>query len=253
MQIGDLRVIVTGAASGLGRECALSLCRDGAKVVGVDIHGERLAQLLHQARDLAGEMHVHRADVSHESEVVQAVQCAASNYGFINTLVNSAGIYRDGLLLRSMQGKVLKMPLQQWKAVLDVDLTGIFLMTREVAAQMIEKEVKGGLIINFSSISRHGNIGQSNYAAAKAGIVADTKVWAQELAPHAIRVVAIAPGFIRTPILQAMSADTLKEWIAKIPLARLGEASEIFAGVRFLVECEYFNGKCLDIDGGLNM
>jgi 3-oxoacyl-[acyl-carrier protein] reductase len=253
MQINDLRVIVTGAASGLGRETALSLCRAGAKVAGVDINGVRLNELLALAKGLGGEMRIYRADVSCEQEVIQVVQEASLAYGFINALINSAGIYRDGLLLRPIQGKVLKMPLPQWKAVLDVDLTGLFLMTREVAAQMIEKEVRPGLILNLSSISRHGNIGQANYSAAKAGVVADTKVWTQELAPYHIRVAAIAPGFIRTPILQAMHPDTLKEWIARIPLARLGEANEIFMGVRFIVECEYFNGKCLDIDGGLTM
>jgi len=93
--------------------------------------------------------------------------------------------------------------------------------------------------------------GQSNYSAAKAGVVADTRVWAQELAPYGIRVAAIAPGFVRTPILDAMQPDVLQTWIDRAPLKRLGEPSEIFAGVRFIFECEFFTGKYLEIDGGL--
>jgi len=253
MKINDCKFIVTGAASGLGREFSLSLCRAGASVVAVDIDQPGLDTLAIDAKNLVGELYVHRANVSREDEVVRAVEKAFSVCGSINGLINSAGIYRDGLLIRPYQGGVLKMPLAQWKTVLDVDLTGTFLMIREVATQMIERKIKPGVLINISSISRHGNVGQANYSAAKSGVVVDTKVWAQELAPYGIRVTAIAPGFIQTPILQAMHPDILEEWISKVPLKRLGEPHEIFAGVRFIIECDYFNGRCLDIDGGLNM
>ena len=251
MQLSDLRIIITGAASGIGKECALELCRAGARVVGIDINDSGLAELPVKAKDLSGEMHTYQADISHEDEVIKVVQKASADYGYINALINCAGIYRDGLLLRSFQGKVITMPLAQWKAVIDVDLTGLFLMTREVAGQIVRNAIKSGVIINISSISRHGNPGQSNYSAAKAGVVADTKLWAQELASYGIRVAAIAPGFIRTPILRFMHLEVLQEWITKIPVAWLGEPYEIFAGVRFIIECECFNGKCLDIDGGL--
>lgn len=254
MDLNGLRVIVTGASSGLGKETALSLCRAGAKVACVDVDSAGLTNLVAEAGAFAGEMRSYQADISREEEVIEAVNRASTDYHSINALVNSAGIYRDGLLLRSWpSGAITKLPLAQWKAVIDVDLTGLFLMTREVAAQMVEKAVRPGVIINISSISRHGNPGQGNYSAAKAGVVADTRVWAQELAPYGIRVAAIAPGFIQTPILRAMQPETLKEWVTKVPLKRLGEPHEIFSGVRFIIECEYFNGKCLDIDGGLTL
>jgi 3-oxoacyl-[acyl-carrier protein] reductase len=253
MNIYDLKVIVTGAASGLGKEISLSLCRAGATVAALDINQTGLEELKAEAKDLAGKIYSYRADVACESEVVEVTKNAFSDCMYINGLINCAGIYRDGLLITSYQQSFFKMPLAQWQKVIDVDLTGTFLMTREVAAQMIERAITPAVIINISSISRHGNPGQSNYSAAKAGVVVDTRVWAQELASYGIRVAAIAPGFIHTPILQAMQPEVLDQWITKIPLGRLGEACEIFDGVRFIVECDYFNGKCLEIDGGLNI
>lgn len=251
MNISECSAIVTGAASGLGREFTMSFCRAGARVAAFDINQAALEALAAEAQELGGELHTYRVDVSREEDVVQHVALAFEECGHINTLINNAGIYRDGLLVREHRGRIIKMPLTQWKAVLDVDLTGPFLMTREVAALMIARELTPGIVINIASISHHGNAGQSNYSAAKAGVIADTRVWAQELAPHGIRVAAIAPGFIQTPILKAMLPDVLENWRSRIPLGRLGEPHEIFLGVRFIIECEYFNGRCLDIDGGL--
>jgi 3-oxoacyl-[acyl-carrier protein] reductase len=107
-------------------------------------------------------------------------------------------------------------------------------------------------VINVSSVSRVGNAGQSNYSAAKAGVVANARGWARELARYGIRVAAIAPGFIRTPILEGMPPGKLDEYVERVPLGRVGEPAEIFAGVRFIVECDYFTGRCLDIDGGFD-
>ena len=144
------------------------------------------------------------------------------------------------------------MSLDDWQAVIDVDLTGPFLMTREVAAHMVEAD-HGGVIVNISSVSRDGNRGQSNYSAAKAGLVADTKLWGEELARYGIRVGAIAPGFVRTPILDAMRPEVLEAMVSKVPLRRLAEPAEIFQGVRFIVECDYFTSCCLDITGGVRL
>ena len=124
-------------------------------------------------------------------------------------------------------------------------------MSREIAAHMIEKNIRPGVIVNISSVTRSGNEGQSNYSAAKAGVVVDTRVWALELAEYGIRVGAIAPGFIRTPILEAMAPNVLDSWVSRVPLRRLGEPEEIYAALKFIFECEFFNGKCLEIDGGL--
>jgi 3-oxoacyl-[acyl-carrier protein] reductase len=142
------------------------------------------------------------------------------------------------------------MPLPQWRKVIDVDLTGTFLMVREVASAMIASSTKDGVIILISSISRHGNVGQASYSAAKAGVVADTRVWARELAPYGIRVGAISPGLFETPILDAIDAKLLSDYVCRIPLGRLGKPEELSHGLRFIIECDYFTGECLEVNGG---
>jgi len=145
------------------------------------------------------------------------------------------------------------MSLRHWQQVIDVDLTGPFLCTREVAAHMVENDVKPGVIVNISSVSRHGNRGQSNYSAAKAGLVADTKLWAEELSRWGIRVGAIAPGFVQTPILDAMKPEMLDRLLKAVPLRRAGKPEEMFQAVRFILECDYFTGRCIDVDGGIQL
>jgi 3-oxoacyl-[acyl-carrier protein] reductase len=252
MRLDECRAVVTGAASGIGRACCAGLVRAGATVAALDTDRKGLDRLVGELADQPGRVRAYPADVRHQDEVVAAVRQAAEECGPVNVLVNSAGIYRDGLMVRPVEeGAVVRMPLAQWRAVVDVDLTGTFLVSREVAAHMVQAGVRPGVIITISSISRAGNAGQGNYAAAKAGVVAFTRSIALELAPYAIRAVAIAPGFIDTPILAAMDPARLAEQIDAVPLRRLGTPEEIFAGVRFAIECEYFNGRCLEIDGGL--
>jgi 3-oxoacyl-[acyl-carrier protein] reductase len=255
MNLEEMRIVVTGAASGIGREFCLSLARAGARVAAFDVDRNGLGRLIDDARSAGGFAEPYVVNVTDEGEVVAAVQRAARDLGFLNGLVNNAGIYRDGLLAKRVQdsGPTLKLPLQQWQAVVDVDLTGPFLLTREVVAHMIDAKVRPGVIVNISSVSRAGNAGQSSYSAAKAGTVAQTVVWASELSPYGIRAVAIAPGFVRTPILSAMQPAVLEGWVQRVPLGRLGEPSEIFQGLRFAIECDFFNGRCLEIDGGLRM
>ncbi len=253
MNVSDLRTVVTGAASGLGRVFALSLCREGAWVAAYDVDQEGLRALESCARQLAGRLATYRIDVSKSDEVATTVKKTINEFGYINCLINNAGILRDGLLVKKSDDGVLKMRSEQWLSVIDVNLTGVFLMTREVVAHMITRGVRPGLIVNISSLSRAGNAGQGNYAATKAGVVAATKSWAQELAPHGIRVAALAPGFTRTRMLRSMTQETLDRWISRIPLGRLGEPEETYRGVKFIIECDYFAGKCLDIDGGLDM
>ena len=148
---------------------------------------------------------------------------------------------------------VKKMSLDKWNAVIAVDLTGPFLCTREFAAKMIETGTKPSCVVNISSVARHGNVGQSNYSAAKAGLVADTKLWGQELARYGIRVGAIAPGFVDTPILQGMRPDVLEGMLKAVPLRRAAQPEEIFTAVRFIIECDYFTGRCIDVDGGITI
>jgi 3-oxoacyl-[acyl-carrier protein] reductase len=145
-----------------------------------------------------------------------------------------------------------KMSLAQWQAVIDTNLTGVFLCGREAAQRMINHKVRG-VIVNVSSISRAGNAGQTNYSAAKAGVAAMTVVWAKELARYGIRVGAVAPGFIRTPMVEAMKPEALAKMTSPIPLGRLGEPEEIAHAVGFIFENDLFTGRCVEVDAGLRL
>lgn len=252
MKIKDLNVIVTGAASGLGRAFALELARAGACVMACDVDEGGLENL---AGEVEGELATCVADVSSENDVLGLVDATVEAFGSVNALINNAGIFRDALLVSKDResGEVRKMSLKHWQQVIDVDLTGPFLCTREVAARMVKEDSKPGVIVNISSVSRHGNRGQSNYSAAKAGLVADTKLWAEELSRYGIRVGAVAPGFIQTPILDAMKPEMLDKLLKSVPLRRAGSPEEIWQAVKFIFECDYFTGRCIDVDGGLTL
>ena len=255
MKLNEMVVLVTGAASGMGREFALSLAQDGAGVFATDLNAEGLEALKNDAADFPGEIAVCTGNVAKEDDVVAMVNACVAHFGKVNGLINNAGIFRDGLLVKKDRetGAVRKMSLSQWQAVIDVDLTGPFLCTREVAAAMIEGNFGPGVIVNISSVARHGNTGQSNYSAAKAGLVADTKLWGQELARYGIRVGAVAPGFVETPILQGMRPDVLESLLKGVPLRRAATTREIYLAVKFIMECDYFTGRCIDVDGGITI
>jgi 3-oxoacyl-[acyl-carrier protein] reductase len=193
--------------------------------------------------------------VADEGDVTALIDGAYETMGGLNALVNNAGIFRDGLLVKKDRetGKVAKMSLSKWNAVISVDLTGPFLCTRDFAAKMIETDTRPSVVVNISSVARHGNQGQSNYSAAKAGLVADTKLWGQELARYGIRVGAVAPGFVDTPILQGMRPDVLEGMLKAVPLRRAASPEEIFLAVKFIMECDYFTSRCIDVDGGISM
>ena len=250
MKIEELKIIVTGAASGLGRCFATELVDAGAHVMAADIDEWGLNELQKELGDQR--LAIFQGDVSDEDSVIDMVAKTVETFGSVNGLINNAGIFRDSLLVSVDKDTkaIRKMSLNQWQKVIDIDLTGPFLCTREVVAYMVEKGVSPGVIVNISSIARHGNRGQSNYSAAKAGLVADTKLWAEELSRYGIRVAAIAPGFVETPILAAMRPEILERMLSNVPLRRAGKPEEIFAAVKFIVECEYFTGRCIDVDGG---
>ena len=174
--------------------------------------------------------------------------------GGLTGLINNAGILRDGLLVKTDRetGKVTKLSLDQWNAVIAVNLTGATLMVRDVVASMAEHSEKG-VVVNMSSIARHGNRGQSNYTAAKAALAANTRTWSLEFAKYGIRVGAIAPGMIETPMTQGMNQKARDALVANIPVGRIGLPEDIWLAVRFIIECEYFNGRTMDVDGGLGM
>ncbi|MEO7330837.1 MAG: SDR family NAD(P)-dependent oxidoreductase, partial [Minicystis sp.] len=199
MKLSDLKIIVTGAAQGMGAHFATRLAEAGAAVAAGDVNEEGLAALP------AG-VHRRRLDVSKEDQVVDFVAWAHQEMGGLNGLVNNAGIIRDGLLVKrdKTTGAVVRFPTASFDQVLDVNLRGATMMVREVAAKMAESEQRPGVIVNLSSISRFGNRGQSAYVAAKAALAANTVTWARELAAFGIRVGAVAPGMIETPMTQGM-------------------------------------------------
>jgi 3-oxoacyl-[acyl-carrier protein] reductase len=247
MELSEAKVIVTGAASGMGAWFARRLHESGATVAAGDVDDGKLAALPEG-------VHRRRLDVSDEADVGAFVAWAREAMGGLDALVNNAGILRDGLLVKRDRetGALRRYPLADWNAVLAVNLTGAFLAARDCAAAMIEGG-KGGVIVNISSISRHGNRGQSSYVAAKAALAADTVTWARELAPHGIRVGAIAPGMIETPMTRGMNQKARDALVAAVPLGRIGDPEDVFKAVRFILECDYFTGRTLDVDGGLTL
>lgn len=255
MNLHGMNVLVTGGASGMGRCFTLSLARDGANVAFCDLNDEAIAAVEAEGRAAGGKVVGLKANVAVEAEVVDLVNKAGEALGGLDGLVNNAGIFRDGLLVKTDRetGEIKTMSLKQWQSVIDVDLTGPFLCTREFAARCIRTKTSPAVVVNISSIARHGNAGQTNYSAAKAGLVADTKLWATELARYGIRTGAIAPGFVDTPILQGMRPEVLDAMLKPVPLRRVGKPEEIYAALRFIVECDYFTGRCIDVDGGLTL
>jgi len=248
MQLRDMKVIVTGAARGMGAHFAQRLLEAGAQVAAGDVDEAALEAL-------PAKVHKRKLDVRREGDVAEFVAWARDAMGGLNALVNNAGIIRDGLLVRKDRatGEIKTMTAEDWRAVLDVNLTGATFMVREVVALMLATEARPGIVVNMSSISRLGNKGQSNYVATKAALAANTLTWAREFAPHGIRVVAIAPGMIETPMTQGMQQKARDALVAAIPVGRIGVPEDIWMAVKFAIECDYVNGRTLEIDGGLTM
>lgn len=249
MDLHDVRAVVTGGARGMGHTFVASLLHEGARAFFCDVDPDAVAAASAQL-GAPGTV----ADVSSEADVARLFDEAEAAFGApVNVLINNAGILRDGLLVRRDKhtGQVTRLSKAQWDAVIAVNLTGPFLCMRELAARVVERGAGPAVAVQMSSISRAGNRGQSNYSAAKAGLVADTRVWAQELAPYGIRVGAIAPGFIETPMVASMRPEVLQKVIAPVPLQRLGRPDEIWQAIRFVIECDYFTGRVVEVDGGL--
>ncbi len=253
MKIKDKTIVITGAGRGIGRALAVRFATQGANIALLDLNAADLAAATQQCLDLGVRAQAYTADISREADVAAALDAVVRDFGSLDVIVNNAGIVKDALLIKVKDGEVVgKMSLEQWRAVIDVNLTGVFLCAREAAERMI-KLAKGGVIINISSISRHGNAGQSNYSAAKSGVASMTVVWAKELARYGIRVGSIAPGFTHTDILASMKPEVLEKVIAPVPLKRLGQPDEIAHAAQFIIENDFFTGRCLDLDGGLRL
>lgn len=248
MNLQGASAIVTGGAQNLGRAIAISLAEQGCRVVVLDKDETHLAQLP-KLENLWGRV----CDVTDPTAASAAIDDVIARQQKIDILVNCAGWIFSAPLYSPLIRPDGKHPLELWNKTIATNLTSTFVMGSHVVEHMIKKRIKG-LIVNISSISAHGNTGQSAYSAAKAGVNALTVTWAKELGPWGIRTVAIAPGFIDTPSTQiAMAPERLQEWIDKTPLRRLGTPEQIANTVIFVAENDYLNGAILDVDGGLSI
>lgn len=253
MHLTNKIIAVTGGARGLGFAMAERLGKAGARLALLDMNAENLdtavERLTHSGVDAQG----FEVNVADETSVAQAFADIRDQMGAVSGLVNNAGITKDALLIKAKDGDVQKrMTLEAWKNVIDVNLTGVFLCGREAATQMIEADQQG-VIVNISSISCAGNMGQSNYSAAKAAVNALTVTWAKELARYGIRTGSVAPGFINTEMTAAMRPEILENIAAGVPLKRLGEADNIAQSVEFILTNDYFSGRVIECDGGLRL
>lgn len=242
MRLKDRIAIVTGGARGIGKSTAEVFCREGAAVFIWDLldAGETTAQELHEAGFACEFQKVSTTDVP---AIEAAVAHIISRYGKIDILINNAGITRD----KTMQ----KMTLQEWQQVIDVNLTGVFNCTKAVIPHMIEKQY-GRIICTSSIVGVHGNFGQTNYAASKAGVIAMCRTWAKELGKFGITSNAVAPGFIKTDMTDAIPPEVRQATINTIPVRRMGEPIDIAHAYLFLAsdEASFVNGQVLGVNGG---
>jgi len=246
------RILVTGGARGLGRVFALDLAAAGAHVGACDLDEAGLADLKSEAAAGGLSVWTQQADVSDEASVEHLFAGFVAQSGGIDAVVNNAGLNRDGLLIKKAGEAFERFPLASWQAVIDVDLTGVFLCAREAAFHMASRGT-GGVIVSISSLSWMGNVGQTNYSAAKAGVVAMTRTWAMELARYGIRAVAVAPGLTATDMAKSMPEDARERLTSTIPLRRMAEPAEVSHAVRFALENDYVNGRVIPVDGGLRL
>ena len=237
--------LVTGASRGIGRSIAQALARQGAYVV-LNYHGgeERAQKVLVEIREAGGQGEIYRCDVSSEEQTKEMIGQILTRHGRLDILVNNAGITRDNLILR--------MKAEDLDAVLDTNLKGTFYCMKYAAKQMLRQ--RSGRVINISSIvGIHGNAGQVNYSASKAGIIGMTKSLAKELGSRGITVNAVAPGFIETEMTEELSPDIRERMLGAIPLGHFGRAEDVAETVLFLAsdQAAYITGQVIGVDGGM--
>ncbi len=253
MRLHDKICIVTGAAQGIGLATALKFAREGATVVVCDVRREAVDQAVAQCGEASGHApgdlnghQGHVVDVTDRAQVDAMVAAVKARHGRIDVLVNNAGITKDA--------RLQKMTEAQFDAVIDVNLRGVFHCAQAVADTMVAQG--SGVILNASSVvGIYGNFGQTNYAASKFGVIGFTKTWSRELGPKGVRVNAVAPGFVETPILATIPDKVLDHMRDQVPLKRLGRAEEIANVYAFLAsdEASYVNGAVLEVSGGMTV
>ena len=239
-------VIVTGGASGIGLNISKKLLDEKAIVIILDIDDSKL-NLLNKS------FFKYHIDVTSYQQVESAINDIVSKFGSIDVLVNNAGSIHNELLINVLEKNKRKHSLESFKKCLDINLSSVFILSSIVIEKMVAKRIKG-VVINISSISAQGNVGQTAYSAAKAGVEALTKTWAKELGIFGIRVVAIAPGFIDTQSThQALNKEAANNIKQKVPLKNFGRPENVSKSVIYAIKNQYVNGTILKIDGGLTL
>ena len=238
--------LITGAAQGIGLATAETFAREGATVIVADLKPEAVDAAVRRCQSLGAQAEGHALDVTERERVDAVVAQVLARHGRIDVLVNNAGITQDA--------RLQKMTIEQFDRVIDVNLRGVFHCAQAVADAMVRQG--HGVILNASSVvGLYGNFGQTNYAASKFGVIGFTKTWARELGPKGIRVNAVAPGFIETPILGTIPDKVLDEMRQRVPLHRLGRPEEIASVYAFLAsdDASYVNGAVIEVSGGMSV
>jgi 3-oxoacyl-[acyl-carrier protein] reductase len=249
LELKGKKIIVTGGASGIGKTLVDKLLNREAIVGVFDVAKENLLRL---AQGYPG-IYCRDCDICNVNDVLASVNDFFGKFGEINILINNAGIVYNELLISFSKEGLIMHNIEMWNKVISTNLSSVFYVTSHVVQKMIMQRTKG-VIINVSSIASVGNIGQSAYSAAKAGINALTTTWAKELGAVGIRVAGIAPGFAKTETtLKSMSEHMINEWIKKTPVRRMATPEEIVEGILFIITNDFFSGRTLEIDGGLRI
>jgi 3-oxoacyl-[acyl-carrier protein] reductase len=246
MRLNGKVAIVTGAGQGIGAATALKFAREGATVAVCDVNADAVKAVVGACEALGTEAVGFVVNIADREAVHEMVGQVLERFGRIDVLVNNAGITRDA--------RLQKMTLEQFEAVIDVNLRGVFHTTQAVIDCMVEQQA--GVILNASSVvGIYGNYGQTNYAASKFGVIGFTKTWSREFGPKGIRVNAVAPGFIDTPILSTIPDEMLEKMRSQVPLRRLGQPEEIANVYAFLAsdEASYINGAVIEASGGMTL
>lgn len=245
MDIGGSGIIVTGGANGLGLALSRELAARGAKVGVIDVDREALEAL----EDTAGILPL-LCDITHVESCAECVRAFVEEAGTLHALVNNAGVVANAPLLNLRGGDE---DVRTWDRVISTNLNGAYYMTRAAASAMMQRRTRG-VMVNVGSICAAGNAGQGAYSAAKAGMRALTVTWAKELGPLGIRVAGIAPGYVETrTTLESMSEEVVRDWKKATPLRRMGSPDEVVDAVLFILGNDFFNGRTLELDGGLRM
>ncbi|WP_442599597.1 3-oxoacyl-ACP reductase FabG [Neobacillus sp. D3-1R] len=246
MRLKDKVAIITGAANGIGLAAAEVFAREGAKVALADFNEQQGIESTNLLKEKGYDVAFFQVNVAERESVNSMVSDVLETFGRIDILVNNAGITKDGMLS--------KLSVEDFQKVIDVNLTGVFHCTQAVLPAMVEQGK--GKIISTSSVSGvYGNVGQTNYAATKAGVIGMTKTWAKELGRKGINVNAVAPGFIETGMTAKVPDKILDQMKMMVPLGRLGIPEDIANAYLFLAseESNYVNGTVLHVDGGIMM